>query len=137
MSWRLTPISAARSRTLWSSRRGSDGLTPVAAMTLSLPSTSSATFRTRVESTPPEKATMTRPSPQTGLRGWVNTNPADELVTVAEKGSNHMTSATTPPTAPAPVVSRAKAYLKVRHKSVRDAMKQLNLDAMLLTHEAD
>lgn len=36
-----------------------------------------------------------------------------------------------------PVVSRAKAYLKVRHKSVRDAMKELNLDAMMLTHEPD
>ena len=33
-----------------------------------------------------------------------------------------------------PVVSRAKAYLKVRHKSVRDAMKELKLDALLLTH---
>ena len=36
-----------------------------------------------------------------------------------------------------PVVSRAKAYLKVRHKSVRDAMKELKLDAILLTHAAD
>src|SRR4051794_40679404 len=35
------------------------------------------------------------------------------------------------------VVSRAKAYLKVRHKSVRDAMKQLNLDGLLLTHPPD
>ena len=37
----------------------------------------------------------------------------------------------------APVVSRAKAYLKVRHKSVRDAMKELKLDGMLLTHPPD
>lgn len=36
-----------------------------------------------------------------------------------------------------PVVSRAKAYLKVRHKSVRDAMKELNLDGLLLTHAPD
>lgn len=36
-----------------------------------------------------------------------------------------------------PVVSRAKAYLKVRHKAVRDAMKQLNLDGLLLTHPPD
>lgn len=36
-----------------------------------------------------------------------------------------------------PVVSRAKAYLKVRHKSVRDAMKQLKLDGFLLTHPPD
>jgi Xaa-Pro aminopeptidase len=35
------------------------------------------------------------------------------------------------------VVSRAKAYLKVRHKSVRDAMKQLNLDGIMLTHAPD
>jgi Xaa-Pro aminopeptidase len=35
------------------------------------------------------------------------------------------------------VVSRAKAYLKVRHKSVRDAMKHLKLDGLLLTHPAD
>src|SRR5678809_693709 len=34
-------------------------------------------------------------------------------------------------------VSRAKAYLKVRHKSVRDAMKELKLDAILLTHPPD
>ena len=34
-------------------------------------------------------------------------------------------------------VSRAKAYLKVRHKSVRDAMKQLGLDGLLLTHIPD
>src|SRR5947208_12871321 len=37
----------------------------------------------------------------------------------------------------ATVVSRAKAYLKVRHKSVRDAMKHLKLDALLLTHPPD
>jgi Xaa-Pro aminopeptidase len=36
-----------------------------------------------------------------------------------------------------PVVSRAKAYLKVRHKAVRDAMKELKLDGLLLTHPAD
>src|SRR5688500_1829962 len=48
-----------------------------------------------------------------------------------------MTTAATPPSAPAPVVSRAKAYLQVRHKAVRDAMKQLNLDAILLNHEPD
>jgi Xaa-Pro aminopeptidase len=36
-----------------------------------------------------------------------------------------------------PAVTRAKAYLKVRHKSVRDAMKQLKLDAILLTHPPD
>src|SRR6185437_4651007 len=36
-----------------------------------------------------------------------------------------------------PVVSRAKAYLKVRHKNVRDAMKHLKLDGMLLTHPPD
>jgi Xaa-Pro aminopeptidase len=35
------------------------------------------------------------------------------------------------------VVSRAKAYLKARHKSVRDAMKELNLDGLLLTHAPD
>ena len=35
------------------------------------------------------------------------------------------------------VVSRAKAYLKARHKSVRDAMKELNLDGLLLTHPPD
>src|SRR5215217_6511882 len=34
-------------------------------------------------------------------------------------------------------VSRAKAYLKVRHKSVRDAMKELKLDGLLLTHPPD
>jgi Xaa-Pro aminopeptidase len=37
----------------------------------------------------------------------------------------------------APVVSRAKAYLKVRQKAVRDAMKALNLDSLLLTHPPD
>ncbi|HZL37668.1 MAG TPA: Xaa-Pro peptidase family protein [Tepidisphaeraceae bacterium] len=36
-----------------------------------------------------------------------------------------------------PVVSRAKAYLKVRHKSVRDGLKQLKLDGLLLTHAPD
>lgn len=36
-----------------------------------------------------------------------------------------------------PVVSRAKAYLKVRHKAVRDAMKELKLDGLLLTHPPD
>ncbi len=36
-----------------------------------------------------------------------------------------------------PVVSRAKAYLKVRHKAVRDAMKHLKLDGLLLTHPPD
>ncbi len=35
------------------------------------------------------------------------------------------------------VVSRAKAYLKVRQKSVRDAMKELKLDGLLLTHPPD
>ena len=35
------------------------------------------------------------------------------------------------------VVSRAKAYLKVRHKAVRDALKHLKLDALLLTHPPD
>ena len=37
----------------------------------------------------------------------------------------------------APVVSRAKAYLKVRQKAVRDAMKELRLDGLLLTHPPD
>jgi Xaa-Pro aminopeptidase len=36
-----------------------------------------------------------------------------------------------------PAVSRAKAYLKVRHKSIRDAMKELKLDGFLLTHTPD
>ena len=34
-------------------------------------------------------------------------------------------------------VTRAKAYLKVRHKNVRDAMKELQIDGLLLTHSAD
>src|SRR5687767_4865812 len=34
-------------------------------------------------------------------------------------------------------VSRAKAYLKVRQKTVRDGMKQLGLDGLLLTHPPD
>src|SRR5262245_52523796 len=36
-----------------------------------------------------------------------------------------------------PAVTKAKAYLKVRHKAVRDAMKELNVDGMLLTHPPD
>jgi Xaa-Pro aminopeptidase len=36
-----------------------------------------------------------------------------------------------------PLVSRAKAYLKVRQKAVRDALKALNLDGLLLTHPPD
>jgi len=36
-----------------------------------------------------------------------------------------------------PVVSRAKAYLKVRQKRVRDAMGELKLDGLLLTHQPD
>ncbi len=39
--------------------------------------------------------------------------------------------------APKPIVSRPKAYLKVRHKMVRDMMKELKLDGMLLTHRPD
>lgn len=35
------------------------------------------------------------------------------------------------------VVTRAKAYLKVRHKSVRDALKALQIDGLLLTHQPD
>ena len=35
------------------------------------------------------------------------------------------------------VVSRAKAYLKVRQKNVRDAIKALKLDGLLLTHAPD
>lgn len=35
------------------------------------------------------------------------------------------------------VVSKAKAYLKVRQKTVRDAMKKLKLDGLLLTASAD
>src|SRR5205085_368105 len=38
---------------------------------------------------------------------------------------------------PTTVVSKAKAYLKVRHKAVRAAMKELNLDGLLLTHPPD
>jgi Xaa-Pro aminopeptidase len=34
-------------------------------------------------------------------------------------------------------VTRAKAYLKVRHQAVRDAMKELKLDGLLLTTPAD
>src|SRR2546428_14082846 len=37
----------------------------------------------------------------------------------------------------APVVSRAKAYLKVRQKAARDAMKPRKLDGLLLTHPPD
>ena len=37
----------------------------------------------------------------------------------------------------AAVVSRAKAYLKARQKLVRDAMKELKLDGLLLTHPPD
>ena len=40
-------------------------------------------------------------------------------------------------TSPRPSVSRAKAYLKVRHVAVRRAMKELALDGLLLTHPAD
>src|SRR5450432_2079379 len=36
-----------------------------------------------------------------------------------------------------PAVTRAKAYLKVRHKAVRTAMKELRLDGLLLTHPPD
>lgn len=36
-----------------------------------------------------------------------------------------------------PAVTRAKAYLKARQKTVRDAMQQLKLDGMMLTHPAD
>jgi Xaa-Pro aminopeptidase len=36
-----------------------------------------------------------------------------------------------------PAVSRAKAYLKTRHKTVRDALKALKLDGLLVTHAAD
>src|SRR5262245_48689268 len=35
------------------------------------------------------------------------------------------------------IVSGAKAYLKVRQKAVRDAMKELKLDGVLLTHAPD
>jgi Xaa-Pro aminopeptidase len=37
----------------------------------------------------------------------------------------------------APVVSRAKAYLKARHKLVKAALKALKLDGLLLTHPPD
>jgi Xaa-Pro aminopeptidase len=36
-----------------------------------------------------------------------------------------------------PVVSRAKAYLKARQKNVRDALNELKLDGILLTHPPD
>ena len=36
-----------------------------------------------------------------------------------------------------PPVTRAKAYLKARHKNVREAMKQLKIDGLLLTHPPD
>ncbi len=35
-----------------------------------------------------------------------------------------------------PLVSRTKAYLKMRQKSVRDAMRELKLNGLLLTHPA-
>ena len=35
------------------------------------------------------------------------------------------------------VATRAKAYLKVRQKSVRDTMKKLQIDALLLTVPPD
>src|SRR5258705_11850776 len=38
---------------------------------------------------------------------------------------------------PTTVVAKPKAYLKVRHKAVRDAMKDLKLDGLLLTHPPD
>src|SRR5882762_7044329 len=38
---------------------------------------------------------------------------------------------------PITVVSKPKAYLKVRQKAVRTAMKELNLDGLLLTHPPD
>ena len=38
---------------------------------------------------------------------------------------------------PTTVVSKPKAYLKVRQKAVRAAMKELNLDGLLLTHPPD
>jgi Xaa-Pro aminopeptidase len=38
---------------------------------------------------------------------------------------------------PATIVSKPKAYLKVRQKTVRTAMKELNLDGLLLTHPPD
>lgn len=36
-----------------------------------------------------------------------------------------------------PVVSKAKAYLKVRHRALRNALKELQLDGFLVTHPAD
>lgn len=36
-----------------------------------------------------------------------------------------------------PAVTRAKAYLKTRHKAVRDALAALKVDGLLLTHPAD
>src|SRR5579864_6877113 len=36
-----------------------------------------------------------------------------------------------------PLVSRAKAYLKARQKNVRDAIEELKLDGLLLTHAPD
>ena len=36
-----------------------------------------------------------------------------------------------------PIVARPKAYLKARQKNVRDAMKELKLDGLLLTHPPD
>src|SRR5829696_7569812 len=38
---------------------------------------------------------------------------------------------------PTIVSAKPKAYLKVRHKAVRAAMKDLNLDGLLLTHPPD
>jgi Xaa-Pro aminopeptidase len=38
---------------------------------------------------------------------------------------------------PTAVISKPKAYLKVRHKTVRTAMKELDLDGLLLTHPPD
>ena len=35
------------------------------------------------------------------------------------------------------IVSKAKAYLKVRQKTVREAMRKLELDGLLLTSPAD
>src|SRR4051812_47625988 len=47
---------------------------------------------------------------------------------VTQQVSNNMKTA---------AVSRAKAYLKVRQKAVRDGMKELGLDGLLLTHPPD
>lgn len=44
---------------------------------------------------------------------------------------------TTAAAAATAAVNRAKAYLKVRHKAVREAMSELKLDALLLTHPPD